>query len=179
MWQVVSHQFNLQLPCNQWTSLHVFVLQFLTLKMACSSSWPIFPLVSSLCLVDMQEGLYCLDTSHFWAWGIAVSFPNLLSGHYLLFNFLFCIGAQQIYNVVIVSDDSEGTQPQTHMYPFSSWSVSLTIVSFVFQKSYSWRDHVNLEPYDCVFGIFKEVLHLLSVKTLFAVLLPAEFGFHR
>ena len=80
---------------------------------------------------------------------------------------------------MIVSGDSEGTQPYTHMYPFSSWSVSLTIVSFVLQKSCSWRDHVNLEPYDCAFGIFKEVFHLLSVKTLFTVLLPAEFGFHR
>ena len=34
-------------------------------------------------------------------------------------NFLFCIGVQPINNVVIVSDNSEGTQPHIYMYPLS------------------------------------------------------------
>ena len=34
-------------------------------------------------------------------------------------NFLFCIGVQPINNVVIVSGNSERTQPHIHTYPLS------------------------------------------------------------
>ena len=73
--------------------------------MACSSSWPIFPLVSSLCLVDMQEVLYCSDTSHFELEVLQYLCPICYLVIIFFFNFLFCIGAQQIYNVVTVSGE--------------------------------------------------------------------------
>ena len=37
----------------------------------------------------------------------------------IIFNFLFCTGLKPINIVVIVSVNSEGTQPHIIMYPFS------------------------------------------------------------
>ena len=152
-----SHQFNLQLPCNQRTSLHIFALSvsysenglFLFLAHFPTSFFSVLLICRRSCTVQILVILglrYCSTFAQSVIWSLS-SFLT----------FYFVLGHSRFSVLWYFQVNSEGTQPYTHMYPFSSWSLSLTIVSLF---SCSWRDHVNLEPYDCAFGIFKEVLHL-------------------
>ena len=53
----------------------------------------------------MQEVLYCSDTSHFGLEVLQYLCPICYLVIIFFFNFLFCIGAQQIFSVVILSGE--------------------------------------------------------------------------